>query len=130
MTLAEGGLLALSGALTALTCSCVVAGLWRAVEVGKSDTKPDRTRRHILFRSAILLIFALAWQQTYATVAWELGIWKLSDSGLWWVIPPRVIGIIALVGFGGAALWPSCKHRGWLALVAIAVLGGVGTLML
>lgn len=117
-------IVSLAAATAVLAAACVLACIWRLGEL-RAEVRFDKARRRLVFISATTLVAALAWQNAYSWYAWERGVWLVASSDPVAVIPPRVMAIAALVSFGGATLWRSCRHRGWLSLVGIAAFGAV-----
>lgn len=121
--------LGLSGALTTLTAACVFVGLWRLWRV-RHAPDDDAARRMIMFAAAILLVFSTLWQNTVTWLSRHFGLWWVEAPPLWLTMTPLATSLVALIIFGGAALWVQCRHKGWITLSALSMTGAGASMLL
>lgn len=114
---------ALSAAVAVLGWGCFAACAWRYSVVWGIDT-----RRSVLLAAITTIALGLAVQQTLAVWAWETGLWNTGGTSQFWAITYRVLWAAGLLGAAGAASYPACGHKAWLALAGAGVMASLVSL--
>lgn len=90
-------------------------GAFRLYTIGSQTD----VRHNIMLIGAILVAAGIGHHQVMAWWAWETGTWSSAPFSLMATFLYRLDWAFGLLALAGAASWPRCGHRGWLALLAI-----------
>jgi hypothetical protein len=100
--------LAVWGGGAALICLYRAWSMWGALDC----------RRIVLLVGAFGVCAGIGIHQGFAWWSWELGRWPWTTAGAPTIVY-RVSLSCGLLAMAGAISWERCRHRGWLALLAV-----------
>ena len=107
-----------SAALAVAGWGATAFGIWRLNEVWRDKNQ----RRTLLLLGAVLVAAGIGAHQTMAWWAHETGSWDFPIAKHAY----RAMWAAGLLLLAGAASWPRCGHKGWLALAALGAAAWLG----